>query len=230
MKILVLNCGSSSIKYQLLEMKDETEIASGGIDRIGSGEGVLKLSKAIGYKIERTVNVENHEEGVKLILDMLMDKTDGVIGSVDEIAAVGHRIVHGAEEFSNSIIITEEILQKLEIISELAPLHNPANIAGIRALQKVMPNIPQIGTFDTAFHQSMPPESYLYGIPYKYYEKYKIRRYGFHGSSHKFVSQTAADLLGKDYNNVKIITCHLGNGASLAAIKNGQGIDSCQSA
>lgn len=225
MKILVLNCGSSSIKYQLVEMDDESVIVSGGIDRIGLDEGDFKITKAIGGKIEKKVSAANHGEGIQLILDMLLDATDGVIKDVNEIAAVGHRIVHGAEEFSGSVLLNEDIIAKLEEISELAPLHNPANIAGIKAIQEIMPDTPQCGTFDTAFHQTMPPESYLYAIPYKYYEKYKIRRYGFHGSSHKYVSEKAAEVLGLDYNNIKIITCHLGNGASLAAVKNGKVFD-----
>ncbi|MBK8806071.1 MAG: acetate kinase [Bacteroidales bacterium] len=225
MKILVLNCGSSSIKYQLIEMIGETVIASGGVDRIGCGEGVLKLSKSIGNKIERNATVIDHEQGVDLILKLLLDPKDGVISSVNEIGAVGHRVVHGAETFSETVIIDSSVIAKLIEVSELAPLHNPANIAGIKAIQKVMPNVPQCGTFDTAFHQTMPPESYLYGIPYKFYEKYKIRRYGFHGSSHKYVSSTAANALNKDINTLKIITCHLGNGASLAAIKNGKVVD-----
>lgn len=225
MKILVLNCGSSSIKYQLIDLKDETVLVSGVIEKIGKQDAIIKITKAIGYKIEQTVSVKDHTEGVKLIFDTLVDETDGVINDVQEIEAVGHRIVHGAESFCESVIITEEIINKLIEISDLAPLHNPANIAGIRAVQEILPDVVQCGVFDTAFHQTMPPEAFLYGIPYKYYEKHKIRRYGFHGTSHKYVSEIAAEAAGRIYEKTKIITCHLGNGASLAAIKNGKAVD-----
>lgn len=225
MKVLVLNCGSSSIKYQLLEMNDESVIASGGVDRIGLEDGELSIKKTDGSKYEQTITISDHDQGVQEIIKLLTDKTYGVIADPNEIEAVGHRIVHGAEEFTDSTIITEDVISKLEECSDLAPLHNPANLKGIFAMQKLLPNVPQTGTFDTAFHQSMPPEAYLYSIPYDYYRKYKIRRYGFHGSSHKFVSEEAARIAGIDINNSKIITCHLGNGASVTAVKNGKSID-----
>jgi len=225
MKILVLNCGSSSIKYQLLEMTDEQVLASGSLDRIGQPEGEFKYSSISQEKKAVKVSISDCEQGLDLILSYLINPKDGVVKDKDEIAAVGHRIVHGAEAFSKSVIINDEVLKSVEECSSLAPLHNPANLKGINAAQKFLPNAIQCGTFDTAFHQTIPQYSYLYPIPYSYYDKYKIRRYGFHGTSHKYISQIAAEKLGFEYTNCKIITCHLGNGASITAIENGKSID-----
>ena len=225
MKILVLNCGSSSIKYQLLEMDKEQVLASGAIDRIGLSIGEFKYSSLIHEKVSESVTISDHEQGIELILSKLINPVDGIIKDKNEIAAVGHRIVHGAESFSDSVIITKDVLKSVEACSELAPLHNPANLKGIHATTKLLPKAIQCGTFDTAFHQTMPARAFLYPIPFEYYDKYKIRKYGFHGSSHKFISHVAAETLGFDYKKCKIITCHLGNGASVAAIENGKSID-----
>lgn len=225
MKILVLNCGSSSIKYQLLEMTNEEVLASGVVDRIGQAVGEFKYSSIIQEKTSETISISNHEQGVELILSKLINEKDGIVKSADEITAVGHRIVHGAEDFSGSVIIDDNVLKTIKDCSELAPLHNPANLEGIYATKKFLPNAKQCGTFDTAFHQTMPERSYLYPIPIEYYDKYKIRKYGFHGTSHNYISKVAAETLGFDYENCKIITCHLGNGASVAAIENGKSID-----
>lgn len=225
MKILVLNCGSSSIKYQLLEMNNEQVLAAGQVDRIGQSVGEFKHHTLNSEKISESVTICDHEQGVELILKQLINPESGIIKDKNEIAAVGHRIVHGAEAFSDSVIINDKVLKTVEECSELAPLHNPANLKGIYASMKFLPNAKQCGTFDTAFHQTMPQKSYLYPIPLEYYNKYKVRKYGFHGSSHKFVSNIAAATLGYDYNSCKIITCHLGNGASVAAIENGKSID-----
>lgn len=225
MKILVLNCGSSSIKYQLLEMTNEEVLASGVVDRIGQAVGEFKYSSVIQEKKSETITIANHEQGVELIISKLINEKDGVVKTADEITAVGHRIVHGAEDFSGSVIIDDKVLKTIKDCSELAPLHNPANLEGIYATKKFLPNAMQCGTFDTAFHQTMPEKAYLYPIPLSYYENFKIRKYGFHGTSHKFISRIAAETLGFDYINCKIITCHLGNGASIAAIENGKSID-----
>jgi acetate kinase len=225
MKILVLNCGSSSIKYQLLEMTDEQVLASGSLDRIGQPEGEFKYSSITQEKKSVKVSISDCEQGLVLILSYLINPKDGVVKDKNEIAAVGHRIVHGAEAFSESVIINDEVLKSVEECSSLAPLHNPANLKGIYAAQKFLPNAIQCGTFDTAFHQTIPQYSYLYPIPYSYYDQYKIRKYGFHGTSHKYISRIAAEKLGFNYTNCKIITCHLGNGASVAAIENGKSID-----
>ena len=225
MKILVLNCGSSSIKYQLLEMTNEEVLASGVVDRIGQAVGEFKYSSIIQEKKSESISIANHEQGVELIISKLINEKDGVVKTADEITAVGHRIVHGAEDFSGSVIINENVLKTIKDCSELAPLHNPANLEGIYATKKFLPNAMQCGTFDTAFHQTMPEKAYLYPIPLSYYENFKIRKYGFHGTSHKFISRIAAETLGFDYEKCKIITCHLGNGASIAAIENGKSID-----
>jgi len=225
MKILVLNCGSSSIKYQLLDMTDERVLASGGIDRIGLDESEFKHCTCVTEKITEQLHVKDHEQGVELILNKLIDPVSGIIKDKKEIVAVGHRVVHGGEDFSDSVILDQKVLDKVEECSEIAPLHNPANLRGIYAAKKCLPGAIQCGTFDTAFHQTMPPSSYLYPIPYECYEKYRVRKYGFHGSSHKFISSVAAGTLGLDYQKSKIITCHLGNGASVAAILNGKSID-----
>jgi len=225
MKILVLNCGSSSIKYQLLDMTNEDVLASGIIERIGLSEGELTHKVPDKDKYKKVLEVENHTIGINLILKTLLDNEKGVLNSLDEIGAVGHRVVHGGETFSGSVKITQDVIDKMEECVDLAPLHNPANLKGIYAMKELIPSVTQCGTFDTAFHQTMQEHAYMYAIPYELYEKYKIRRYGFHGASHKYVSETAAEFLGKDYNSLKIITCHLGNGASIAAIKNGKSVD-----
>lgn len=225
MKILVLNCGSSSIKYQLLEMTSEQVLAVGSIDRIGLPDSEFKHYTFATEKTVETLTVNNHEQGVEIILNRLVNPTNGIIKDRKEITAVGHRVVHGGEAFSDSVIISEDVISQIEKCSEIAPLHNPANLEGIKATKKFLPGTIQCGTFDTAFHQTMPPRAYLYPIPYASYENHRVRKYGFHGSSHKYISWVAAETLGYDYNKCKIITCHLGNGASLAAIENGKSID-----
>lgn len=226
MKVLVLNCGSSSIKYQLFEMAAEsTVIAKGLLERIGLDNSILTHQATGKDKVKTTKSIPDHTIGINLILETLMDKEHGVIADKNEIDVVGHRVVHGGEKFSGSVRITQEIIDKMEECSDLAPLHNPANLKGIYAIQNLLPEVPQCGVFDTAFHQTMPEHVYLYGIPYEMYQKHKVRRYGFHGTSHGFVAKKACDLLGKDIENTKIITCHLGNGASIAAIKNGKSYD-----
>ncbi|MGL4570409.1 MAG: acetate/propionate family kinase [Clostridium sp.] len=224
MNILVINCGSSSLKYQLIDMKNENNIAQGIVERIGI-EGSRLVHKKNGEKhsIESVVN--NHKDAIGLVLNALTDKNIGVISSLDEITAVGHRVVHGGEKYSKSVIINGEVIAYLEECSKLAPLHNPANITGIRACQNLMGDTPMIAVFDTAFHQTLPEKAYIYPIDYILYKSHKIRKYGFHGTSHKYVSQKLADTMGRDIKDLKIITCHLGNGASIAAVKNGECID-----
>ncbi len=224
MKVLVLNCGSSSLKYQFIDMENENVLAKGLCERIGI-EGSVLTHKANGSEKVFNEPMKDHTDAVRMVIDALLNKEYGVINSVDEISAVGHRVVHGGESFSGSVVITEAVKKALEECVALAPLHNPPNLIGINACEKLMPNTPQVAVFDTAFHQTMPEKAYLYAIPYEYYEKYKIRRYGFHGTSHRFVSAEAAKMCGKDIKDLKIITCHLGNGASLAAIKNGEVVD-----
>ena len=225
MKILVINAGSSSLKYQLINMDTKEVMAKGLCERITLEGSKLNHTPAGGEKVVIESPMPTHAEAIKLVIDALIDKNHGVIADMSEIGAVGHRVVHGGESFSGSVVIDDAVKGALNDCIELAPLHNPANIIGIEACEKVMPGVVQVGVFDTAFHQTMPEEAYLYGIPYEYYEKYKIRRYGFHGTSHKYVSQKAAELLGKNIEDVKIITCHLGNGSSVAAVKNGKVID-----
>jgi len=226
MKILVLNCGSSSIKYQLLDMENNAEVlAIGLLDRVGIKDSELVHRPKGKDKIKIMQDAPDHTVGIDLILKTLLHKEYGVIKDINEIAAVGHRVVHGAEAFSGSVEITQAVIDKMEECVGLAPLHNPANLKGIYAMKKLLPNVKQCGTFDTAFHQTMPPHAFLYALPYEFYEKDRVRRYGFHGASHKFVSETAAEFLGKEYNKLKIITCHLGNGASIAAVKNGKSVD-----
>lgn len=226
MNILVLNCGSSSIKYQLLNMAGEPDVmAKGVLERVGLDNSELTHHPKGKEKVKLVQAVPDHAVGIGLILEALMDKSHGVISNKDEIFAVGHRVVHGGEKFSGSVEITQEIIDKMEECTPLAPLHNPANLKGIYAMRTLMPEIRQCGVFDTAFHQTMPEYVYMYGLPYSMYEKHKIRRYGFHGTSHRFVSQKAADIAGKNLKDLKIITCHLGNGASIAAVKNGQSLD-----
>ncbi|MFQ3579989.1 MAG: acetate kinase [Bacteroidales bacterium] len=226
MNILVLNCGSSSIKYQLLEMSGEPQVlAKGIVERIGLSMGCLahKNNRDEKYEIEQPV--PNHTVGIQLVLAALTDKNHGVISSLDEIKAVGQRVAHGGEYFTQSVLLDADAIAKIEACCDLAPLHNPAHLLGIRAIMDVLPNIPQTAVFDTSFHQSMPASSYMYPIPYRLYEQYKIRRYGFHGTSHKFVAEKACKILGWNIEEKKIITCHLGNGASITAIKNGKSVD-----
>ena len=223
--VLVINCGSSSLKFQLINSKSEEVIAKGICERIGIEGSRMTYSPAGGEKQETVTPMNDHTQAVKLVLDALTDAKNGVVKSLDEIGAVGHRIVHGGEDFASSTIITQEVIKAIEKCNDLAPLHNPANLIGIRACMELMPNTPMAAVFDTAFHQTMPEEAYLYGIPYHYYEDYKIRRYGFHGTSHSYVSHRAAELLKKEYEDLKIIVCHLGNGASISAVKNGRCVD-----
>ena len=225
MKILVINAGSSSLKYQLIDMDTKAVLANGLCVRITLEGSKLNHTPAGGDKVVIESPMPSHAEAIKLVIDALVDKDHGVISSMSEIGAVGHRVVHGGESFSESVVITDEVKKAIEGCIELAPLHNPANLIGIEACEKVMPSVNQVAVFDTAFHQTMPSEAYLYGIPYEYYEKYKIRRYGFHGTSHNYVSGKAAELLGKDIKDINIITCHLGNGSSVAAVKGGKVID-----
>ena len=225
MKVLVINCGSSSLKYQLINMDDENALAQGLVERIGS-EGAVLTQKVEGrekYIVKQ--NMQDHKDAIKLVLSTLIDEINGVIKSVDEISAVGHRVVHGGEYYSKSVLIDENVMKALEDCSKLAPLHNPPNITGINACKALMANTPMVAVFDTAFHQNMPEHAYIYPLPYELYEKYKIRKYGFHGTSHKYVSQVAAQMMNKDIKDLKIISCHLGNGASIAAIKGGKSID-----
>ena len=223
MKILVINAGSSSIKYQLIDMATEKVIAKGMCDRIGIAGGNFKL-KADGredYKVD--IQMANHKEAVKLVLDALVSPEHGVIESLSEISAVGHRVLHGGEKFSGSVIVDEKVIAAIEECCELGPLHNPHNLTGIRACEAMMPGVPQVAVFDTGFHQTMPDYAYMYALPYEYYEKYRIRRYGFHGTSHRYVSLRAAEMLGR--KDLKIVTCHLGNGSSIAAVKDGKCFD-----
>ena len=223
MKILVVNCGSSSLKYQLIDSATEEVSASGQCERIGL-DGIFSI-KVNGKKIEKEVDIPNHSVGMKTVLDALVDPEHAVLKSLDEIEAIGHRVVHGGEKFSSSVLIDEGVIREIDECSALAPLHNPANILGIRACQKIMPGVPNVAVFDTAFHQTMPAKAYLYGIPKEYYEKYGIRRYGFHGTSHAFVSERLAELAGLDINNSKMIICHIGSGASISAVVNGKSVD-----
>jgi len=225
MKVLVVNCGSSSLKYQLFEMNDESVLAKGLVERIGLDGSVLTHEPTGKDKVKINADIKNHTIAIGLVLEALVDGSHGVISSMTEIDAIGHRGVHGGEKFSDSVLVTPEVIKAIEDCSEMAPLHNPPNIAGINACSELMPGVPQVAVFDTAFHQTMPKKAYMYALPYEAYEKYGIRRYGFHGTSHKYVSQRVAELMGKDDKDLKIITCHLGNGSSVAAIKNGQCID-----
>jgi acetate kinase len=221
-KMIAINAGSSSLKFQLFEMPQEEVITKGLIERIGLNDSVFSIS-VNGEKQEEVTDIPNHEVAVKMLLDKLTSA--GIIESLDEIEGIGHRVVHGGEVFNDSVVITEEVLQKIEELSELAPLHNPANVTGIRSFQSVLPNVPAVAVFDTAFHQTMPESSFLYSLPYDYYEKYGIRKYGFHGTSHKYVSERAAEMLGRPKEQLRLISCHLGNGASIAAIEGGKSID-----
>ncbi|HWQ79128.1 MAG TPA: acetate kinase [Anaerovoracaceae bacterium] len=225
MKVLVINCGSSSLKYQVLDMTNETLLAKGLVERIGIEGAVLTHEKLGMDKFKLTTPMASHKEAISHVLDALTNVEHGVIESMDEIKAVGHRVVNAGEKYASSVLITDDVIAALEECVEMAPLHNPPNLLGIAACRELMPSTPMVGVFDTAFHQTMPPESYIYAIPYEYYEKYKIRRYGFHGTSHKYVAERTADILGVNIEDLKIITCHLGNGASVTAIKRGKSID-----
>lgn len=225
MKILVLNCGSSSIKYKLLDMKTRSILAQGGIEKIGLTGSFLKLTLPNGEKVILEGEVLEHRTGVEYILGVITSEKYGCIQSLSEIDAVGHRIVHGGEKFNSSVLINDEVIKKITECIDLAPLHNPPNLNGIYAIKELMPSIPQVGVFDTAFHQTMPDFAYMYGLPYSLYEKYAIRRYGFHGTSHRYVSKRACEILHISYEKQRIITCHIGNGTSIAAIKNGISID-----
>lgn len=225
MKILVINCGSSSLKYQFLDMNNESVLAKGLVERIGIEGSVLKHEKTGMDKEVINADIKDHEIALKLVMDALVNEKYGAIKDLSEIDAVGHRVVHGGESFAKSVLIDENVMKGIKDCIDLAPLHNPPNITGIRACQKLLPNVKMVAVFDTAFHQTMPESSYIYAIPYEYYEKYRIRRYGFHGTSHLFVSERAAQIMGKNKEDLNIITCHLGNGASVSAIKGGKCID-----
>ena len=225
MKVLVLNCGSSSIKYKLYDMTTKEVMAQGGIEKLGLPDSFLKFTLADGSKKIIEKNMPEHTVGVELILEVLTNAEYGCIKSLEEIDAVGHRLVHGGEKFNTSVVITPEVIKQMEACTDLAPLHNPANLKGVAAITKILPNVPQVGVFDTAFHQTMPAHAYMYAIPYEYYEKYGVRRYGFHGTSHRYVSRRACEFLGLDYENTKVITAHIGGGGSITAVKNGKSID-----
>ena len=225
MKVLVINCGSSSLKYQLIDSASEKALAVGICERIGQESSYLKHAPKGGEKVVIEKHMESHQNAIKMVLDALTNEKYGVIASLEEIGAVGHRVVHGGEKFATSTIIDDEVIAGIEACNDLAPLHNPANLIGIRACKNLMPGVPMVAVFDTSFHQTMPPKAYLYGLPQSYYDSYKIRKYGFHGTSHSFVSKRAAAFCGLDIDNSKIIVCHLGNGASISAVLNGKSID-----
>ncbi len=225
MNILVMNCGSSSLKYQLINMDKEEVLAKGICERIGIDDSRLKQTSLDGNKVIVNGDMPDHTHAVQYVIDALTSKEHGVINSMSEINAVGHRIVHGGEEFSGSVLINDDVIEAVKKCSDLAPLHNPANLIGIAACEKLIPNIPMVGVFDTAFHQTMPKKAYLYGLPYDYYEKHKLRRYGFHGTSHKYVANRTAEMLGRDIKDMKIVVCHLGNGASICAVDRGVSVD-----
>jgi acetate kinase len=225
MKILVLNCGSSSVKYKLLDMDTHEELGAGGVEKIGMKGSFLKHVRRDGQKVILRGEVLEHQIAIEYILGVLTSAKHGAVESLDEIHAVGHRVVHGGEKFNSSVLITEEVIHKIEECIEIAPLHNPPNLAGISAISELMPSVPQVAVFDTAFHQTMPEYAYMYGIPYSLYTKYGIRRYGFHGTSHRYVSRRACEFLGLDYNNTRMITAHIGNGASITAVENGKSVD-----
>lgn len=224
MNVLVINCGSSSLKYQVIHAESEEVLAKGLCERIGI-DGRLVYQPKGGEKEIIEAPMPTHTEAVRMVLDALVNTKTGILKSLDEIDAVGHRVVHGGEKFANSTLINEEVIKAVEECSDLAPLHNPANLIGVRACRQVLKDVPMVAVFDTAFHQTMPQEAYLYGVPYEYYEKYKVRKYGFHGTSHSYVSKRAAEILGRPYNNLKTIVCHLGNGASICAVKDGKSVD-----
>ena len=224
MNILVINCGSSSLKFQLINSESEGVLAQGLCERIGI-DGKLTYQPEGGEKTTSDKAMPTHTEAIQFVIDALTDEKTGVVKSLDEINAVGHRVVHGGEKFASSVVIDDEVLKAIEECNDLAPLHNPANLIGINACRELMPGVPMVAVFDTAFHQTMPSKAYMYGLPYEYYEKYKVRRYGFHGTSHSFVSKRVAELVGKAYDETKTIVCHLGNGASICAVENGKSVD-----
>ena len=225
MKILVLNCGSSSIKYQLFDMETKAVLAKGGIEKIGLEGSFLKLTLPDGEKVTLTKDIPEHTTGVRFIFSVLTGEEYGVVKSIDEIDAVGHRMVHGGEKFSQSVLLNDEVMEAFVACNDLAPLHNPANIKGVNAVKDIAPNMPQVGVFDTAFHQTLPDYAYMYAVPYELYEKYGVRRYGFHGTSHRYISKRVCEILGVNPEEQKIITCHIGNGGSIAAVKNGKCVD-----
>lgn len=225
MKVLVINTGSSSLKYQLIDMTNESVLAKGLCDRIGIEGSYLKQSRGEEGAVVKELELKNHRDAIQAVINALVDSEIGVISSMSEISAVGHRIVHGGEKFSSSAVINDEVMEAVKACIEVAPLHNPPNIIGIEACQQIMPGVPMVGVFDTAFHRTMPEQAYIYAIPYEMYQKYGIRKYGFHGTSHKFVAERAAELLGKPLCDLKIITCHLGNGSSVSAVNKGKCID-----
>ena len=224
MNVLVINCGSSSLKFQLINAETEKVLAKGLCERIGI-DGRLTYQPAGGEKEKSDLAMPTHTEAIQFVIDALTNEKTGVVKSLDEIGAVGHRLVHGGEKFASSVVITDEVKKAVEECNDLAPLHNPANLIGVAACEKLMPGTPMVAVFDTAFHQTMPEKAYMYGLPYEYYEKYKVRRYGFHGTSHSFVSKRAAEVMGKSYDEVKTIVCHLGNGSSVSAVMNGKCVD-----
>lgn len=224
MNVLVINCGSSSLKFQLINAESEEVLAKGICERIGI-DGKLTYQPEGGEKEKSDKPMPTHTEAIQYVIEALTDPETGVVKSLDEIGAVGHRVVHGGEKFSTSVVITDEVKKAVAECNELAPLHNPANLIGIEACQKLMPDTPMVGVFDTAFHQTMPEKAYMYGLPYEYYEKYKVRRYGFHGTSHSFVSKRAAEIMGRPYEELKTIVCHLGNGSSVSAVMKGKSVD-----
>jgi len=225
MKILVLNCGSSSVKYKLIDTDGNNVMAEGGVEKIGLHDGFLKYKLSDGSKAIKELGLTDHKGAVKAVLDILTDPELGCIKSYDEIDAVGHRVVHGAEKFSKSVLLTDEVIQQVKDCYDLAPLHNPANVTGIEAVEEILPGIKQVGVFDTAFHQTMPAKSYMYALPYRFYKEDGVRRYGFHGTSHRYVSGRVCEILGVDINTQKIITCHIGNGGSITAVLNGKSVD-----
>lgn len=225
MKILVLNCGSSSVKYKLIDTANDGTLAEGGVEKIGLEDGFLKFKRKDGSKAIKELGHTDHKGAVSAILENLTDKKEGCIGSFKEIDAVGHRVVHGGEKFNKSVLITDEVIAKVKECYDIAPLHNPANITGIEAISALMPDVPQVGVFDTAFHQTMPAKSFLYALPYKFYKEAGVRRYGFHGTSHRYVSARVCEYLGVDITKQRIITCHIGNGGSITAVKYGKSVD-----
>ena len=225
MKVLVINCGSSSLKYQLIDTKNDVVLAKGLCERIGIDGSNFEYKTHDGQKISKLTEMKDHKDAVSVVISALTDADTGVVSSLDEVDAVGHRVVHGGEHFKKAVVVDDEVIKAIEDVSDLAPLHNPGAIIGIRACRDLMPSLPHVAVFDTAFHQTMESEAYLYAIPYEYYEKYRIRRYGFHGTSHEYVSDRTAQILGKKKEEMKIIVCHLGNGASISAVKNGKCVD-----
>ncbi len=225
MKVLVVNSGSSSIKYRLFDMDNETVLAKGLIERIGIEGSKISHYPTGKETLKKEIEIPDHRKGIEILIESLLNDKYGVLTSISEISAVGHRVVHGGEKYSGSVLINEDVINTLNEYTELAPLHNPPNILGIKVCQELLPDIPQVGVFDTAFHQSIPEQAFLYGLPYYYYKKYRIRRYGFHGTSHKYVAQKASEMLGQNINELKIISCHLGNGSSITAVKEGKSID-----